>query len=332
MRERLTRDTELDIRSLRSFVAVAEDLSFTRAAARLFVAQQSISRDIQSLERRLGSPLFVRTTRRVVLTPEGRRFFAGAKELVALHDRIVDETLPIGRPIVVDLLSAGRRTGPRVLDAMRQAAPHIEFRSRYGGATGMAIREVRAAEIDIAIGRADWVGRSRQPDVQHHLVRLEPLALMLPATHPLAGIGDVPVSELAGLEIDANPAHPEAHEWADLARQLLSLADARSAPIHAPATSLDDQADHLMRQGLPILTAIDHVPVPGGVIRQLTDPVPLFPWSIIWRRGIHSELRAAIEDATAALALETDWLVPPAHHWLPEPEASRPGRRVRRTR
>src|ERR671914_150460 len=120
MREGLTRDTELDIRSLRSFVAVAEDLSFTRAATRLFVAQQAISRDIQSLERRLGSPLFVRTTRRVVLTPEGRRFLAGAKELVALHDRILDETLPIGRPIVVDLLSEGRRTGPRVVDALRK--------------------------------------------------------------------------------------------------------------------------------------------------------------------------------------------------------------------
>src|SRR5687768_2845296 len=112
MRERPVRDAVLEIRALRSFIAVAEELSFTRAAARLFVAQQAMSRDIQLLERRLGVPLFVRTTRHVTLTPEGHRLLARAKELVVLHDRVLDDMLPIGRPIIVDLLSDGRLTGP----------------------------------------------------------------------------------------------------------------------------------------------------------------------------------------------------------------------------
>ena len=84
-------DADLDIRLLRYFVAVAEELHFTRAAARLFVAQQALSRDIGRLEARVGTPLFVRTTRRVTLTPEGRRLLDRARPLLALHDEIVVE-------------------------------------------------------------------------------------------------------------------------------------------------------------------------------------------------------------------------------------------------
>ena len=126
--EPLTVGTELDIRSLRYFVAVAEELHFTRAAARLFVAQQALSRDIQALERRLGTPLFVRTTRRVSLTPEGERLLGRARELVALHDLTVREIREPARPVIVDLVADERLTGVRILERARSIAPDIEFR------------------------------------------------------------------------------------------------------------------------------------------------------------------------------------------------------------
>jgi DNA-binding transcriptional LysR family regulator len=70
---------ELDLRLLRHFVAVAEELHFTRAAARLYLTQQALSRDIRRLEEQLGVSLFTRTTRRVALTPEGQRLLTRAR-------------------------------------------------------------------------------------------------------------------------------------------------------------------------------------------------------------------------------------------------------------
>jgi DNA-binding transcriptional LysR family regulator len=313
---------DLDVRTLRYFVAVAEELNFTRAAARLFVAQQAVSRDIRQLEQRLGAPLFVRSTRRVTLTPEGERLLMRARELVALHDAIIDDVAGPGRPVIVDLLSDGRLTGPRTLEALRAAAPDLDFLGRYGGATAVAVRMLKSAELDVALGRIDWIGQTVDAGLERRLVRWEPLAVLLPAGHPLTRLEAIPVSRLAGLEIDVNPARPDATEWIDFARQFLDLAGATATPPHISAVGLDNQAHHLVRQGLPILTAIDHVPVPGGVVRPLVEPVPVYPWSIAWRRGLRRDLVAAIESATRRLSAETDWLELPGDAWLPRPESS----------
>jgi DNA-binding transcriptional LysR family regulator len=316
------RDTEIDIRSLRYFVAVAEELSFTRAAERLFVAQQAISRDIGQLERRLGTQLLVRTTRKVSLTPEGQRLLVRARELIALHDQLLDELGASTRPIVMDLLSEGRLTGPRILEAVRQAAPELEFRGRYEGGLGRAIRRLQSGEIDLALGRADGLGRS-STGLSTRLIRLEALAVLLPAAHPLAAEPHVPVAALAGMEVDVNLANPDAPEWSDLSRQFLALSGASATPPHLPAVGAEEQAHHLTRQGLPILTGIDHAPIAGGVVRQLVDPVPIYPWSLVWRSGLQPRILAPVESAAADLAAKGGWLELPEGAWLPEPEASR---------
>ena len=323
MNDRRVPDTDLDIRTLRQFVAVAEELSFTRAAARLFVAQQAVSREIQALERRLGTTLFLRTTRQVTLTPAGQRLLERARQLVALHDDLVDDVAGPARPVIVDLLSEGRMTGPRVLEALRAAAPDQEFRGRYGGATAAAIGQVLSGELDVCVGRTDWIGQRQRSELERRLVRYEPLAVLLPADHPLARLDEIPIARLAGQEIDGNPARPDATEWVDLVGQFLDFAGAIPTPPHVAALGPDDQAHHLVRQGLPILSAVDHADVPGGVVRPLVDPVPIFAWSICWRRGLRRNVVEAIEAAVEVLTEGTDWLDVPSDAWLPEPEASR---------
>src|SRR5215218_4200367 len=129
---------ELDLRLLRHFVAVAEELHFTRAAARLYLAQQALSRDIGRLEQQLGVRLFIRTTRRVALTAEGERLLVRARELLALHDQTLQELDDHHRPLLVDLLAEGH-TPARVLGAARRRAPHTELVARFHGGFGAAL-------------------------------------------------------------------------------------------------------------------------------------------------------------------------------------------------
>ena len=316
-------DADLDIRSLRAFVAVAEEMHFTRAAARLFIAQQALSREVRRLERQLGTPLFLRTTRRVSLTPDGERLLPRARELMRLHDAVLAEMGAPARPVIVDLMSAGRLTGSRVLEAARTSAPDLEFRRRHGGGMGTSIALLQAGELDVAFGRAEWPGQRPVRGLQRRVIRFEPLAALLPREHPLARRRAVRVAELRGLELDVNPASPDAHEWIDLMEQFVSMADARTVPPHLPAVGLEDQALHLMQQGLPIITTTDHVAVPGGVIRRIVDPVPIYVWSMLWRSDDRSPAIAALAEAAALVGRERDWLVLPDDAWLPEPEATR---------
>jgi hypothetical protein len=159
------------------------------------------------------------------------------------------------------------------------------------------------------------------------LVRLEPLAVLLPAAHPLAQLEAVPVRSLRGLEIDGLPPHSDTPEWTDLVVQFFALSGAHSTPPHLPAIGLEEQGYHLVRQGVPILASADHHEVPGGVLRPLVDPIPLSAWSMAWRRDADSEGISALRDAAAALAAADDWLRQAVNRspdrWLPEPDASR---------
>jgi DNA-binding transcriptional LysR family regulator len=293
----------------------------------LYVAQQALSREIQRLEARLDTKLFVRTTRRVTLTPDGERLLVRARDLVARHDAVwADVHGPVAQPLVVDLMSEGRLTGIRVLDLARNLAPSIELRGRYTGGTGEALERLATGGLHVVLGRVDWLEAPPMPTIEHVLVRLEPLALLLPADHPLARHETVPVRRLKGLEIDGLPPHSRTPEWADLLVQFFALSGAHSTPPHLPAIGLEEQGYHLVRQGVPILTSID---VPGGVRRPLVDPIPLYAWSLAWRRDTQSEGLAALRDAAAELATSENWLgmatngARGTETWLPEPDASR---------
>ena len=318
---------ELDLRALRYFVAVAEELHFTRASARLFIAQQALSRDIGRLERELGTQLFVRTTRRVALTPAGERLLVRARELLTLHDALWRELHPAARTYVADLLSEGRRTGLIVLEAARDAAPDIDFRGVYGGGMAKAVSGLLAGDIDVAFGRVDWTGRRESAALEAEIIRFEPLAVLLPDNHSLAWLDAIPLAAFEGLQIDVNIDDPASPEWTDLARQLLSLAKARPVAAHPTAVGVGEASVHLRRQGLPILTGLDMADVPRGVVRPIVKPTMLFPWSIVYRRGSEVEPGvAALLEAARSTSRGERWLDRPKNAWLPAPESSVGGR------
>ena len=137
----------------------------------------------------------------------------------------------------------------------------------------------------------------------------------------------IPVRSLQGLEIDGLPIHADAPEWTDLIVQFFALSGAHSTPPHLPAIGLEEAGHHLVRQGLPILASADTVEVPGGVLRPLVDPVPLYAWSMAWRRESSGEGITALRAAALELGTAHDWLGAARDDnddsWLPEPDRSR---------
>jgi LysR family transcriptional regulator, benzoate and cis,cis-muconate-responsive activator of ben and cat genes len=87
----------VDLRQLRYFVAVAEELHFSRAAARLNLAQSALSSQVRALEREVGGPLLVRSTRRVALTPAGEALLSDASEILAAADGALDRARALAR-------------------------------------------------------------------------------------------------------------------------------------------------------------------------------------------------------------------------------------------
>jgi DNA-binding transcriptional LysR family regulator len=314
---------DLDVRAMRIFVAVAEELHFTRAAARLHVTEQVLSRAIRRLEDKLGVALFVRTTRRVSLTRDGEAVLEAARELIRVNDRIVHGLWNTDRAVAVDIIDE-RLTSWRILQAARTAKPQLELMARHGGGLGGAIEPLLAGELDAAFGRVGGLDAPLPEALQSRILRLEPLGVLLPVDHPLADLDAIPGDRLVDQEIDISEGNTHAPEWVDLGRQFAARVAARPQPAHKTAEGLEETARHLARERLPILTHLEHPPVDGGVMRPLRDPTPLYAWSIVHRGERMLAGVAALQDAAAALARQERWLDRPSGSWLPEPEASEP--------
>ncbi|WP_418957347.1 LysR family transcriptional regulator [Streptomyces tritici] len=316
----MTSSTDLDPRLLRAFTAVADELHFTRAAARLYVAQQALSRDIRRLERELGAELFVRTTRQVTLTPDGERLLPYARQVLAAHDALADAFRAAARPLLVDLNSPELATTSRVLARARELAPDQELMARYeSGLTGAAA-QITAGGLDVSFGRYGGLPAATRARLGAQLVRYEPMAVILPEDHPLAGVPEVPLDALAGERIYAGAGNERTPEWTDLAARLFAGRGIAIAPPAPLAVGKEEFRRLMDRHRVPVLAVVGFPPMPGTVQRPLTAPVPLSPVSLVWRKGLRHPGLDALRRAAAELADREGWLVRPPGSWLPEGE------------
>jgi DNA-binding transcriptional LysR family regulator len=187
----------LELRHLRYFVAVAEELHFGRAAARLGMAQPPLSQQIQRLELLLGVQLFERTSRRVQLTEAGRAFLAEAERVLTAAGTAVEAARRAGRGESGELRVAFAAT------VMFMALPAIirEFRNRFAEVrldlrempTGPQLAQLRRGEIDIGFVREP----SPDPELEMVTVMREPLRIAINSNHPLAARTRLTVRDLA---------------------------------------------------------------------------------------------------------------------------------------
>ncbi|OIJ99542.1 LysR family transcriptional regulator [Streptomyces monashensis] len=310
---------DLDPRLLRAFVAVAEELHFTRAAARLYVAQQALSRDVRRLERELGAELFLRSTRQVTLTADGERLLPYARRVLAAQDELLAARTSFGRarPLLVDLNSPGLVTGRRVLHRARELAPDCELMARYeSGLTGAA-EQILSGRLDVSFGRFAGLDPALRSGLERQPVRYEPMAVILPEAHRLAALPEVPVASLAGETVYAGAGNPRTLEWTDLASRLFEGYGIRLAPP-LPLAVGDEEFERIMgKTRYPVLAVVDFPALPRTVRRPLVDPVPLSPVSLVWRRGLVHPGLDALRRAAAEPAEREGWLRLPVEAWIP---------------
>jgi DNA-binding transcriptional LysR family regulator len=188
-------DLPVDLRELRYFVAVAEELHFGRAAERLHMSQSPLSRAIRDLERELGVVLFVRTTRRVELTPAGTALLERARRALAEIDAAVDEARRVAKPdrgvLGVGYTPFTRSQATRIAEELKRQRPELELRLEED-VTPELLRQVASHEL-AAAAVMETPAAARRHGIRIDALRDEPLLAALPTTHDYANADAIPV-------------------------------------------------------------------------------------------------------------------------------------------
>jgi DNA-binding transcriptional LysR family regulator len=182
----LDMDREIEIRHLRYFMAVAEELHFGRAAERLHIAQPPLSQQIRKLEEILGFPLFHRTSRVVKLTSAGELFLERTRRTLRKMQEDVEEARSVGRGGVgflkVGFIGSGMLTIlPSVLGQYRRLYPKVNLLLNEFYSSGV-MRALAEGTIDVGFLRDG--GPTEGLDVE--VVFSEPFVAVVPVRHPLA--------------------------------------------------------------------------------------------------------------------------------------------------
>jgi len=277
----------MELRHLRYFVAVAESLNFTKAAAKLHLAQPSLTRQIHNLEEELGVRLLNRSKSQVALTEEGRSFLVDARRILALATESI---------LAVQRLSRGE-TGqlniaylsnfdfellPETLAAFRQSFPHIAL-NLFDLTPAEQFRALEARKIDLgfvglppplaAAGALQWesIGRHR-------------IVVVLPTKHPLASKGQVKLGELETMFFVgmSEKTHPGFRDWLNRTCQ-----QAGFTPRVLQDAELEPALMTFVAEGLGVTLAREHIkklPHPGVAFRPLA-PAVVSDYCIAWSRN-----------------------------------------------
>ncbi|HET9317963.1 MAG TPA: LysR substrate-binding domain-containing protein [Vicinamibacteria bacterium] len=204
--------SRVELRHLRYFVALAEELHFGRAAERLHISQPPLSQQIAALEKEIGVTLLRRTSRSVALTEAGRLFLAEARETLALAGRAVDlarraATGEVGRVQVGFVPACG--VIPAAVRRFTRRFPNVQLTLRHM-ASAEQLDALRRGGIDVGFVHLPIDA----PDVACELVESHPLFAAVPARHPLSRRRRVSWRALGGETFIGFPrqAAPGAHD------------------------------------------------------------------------------------------------------------------------
>jgi DNA-binding transcriptional LysR family regulator len=290
----------MELRHLRYFVAVAEELHFGRAAIRLHMAQPPLSQQIRQLEEEIGVTLLDRTKRRVELTPAGRAFLEEARRTLGQAERAVRTAQRASRGETGHLAigfvpTADLDVLPRVLALWRTRFPDVEV-ELYALSPGQQVEALREGRIQVGLLRPpiDDAGLTVEP------IHREPLVAALPERHPLARrarirLGDLHADAMILFPRDSSPSRY------DMLVGVCRYAGFAPRVVHGEYTLPTNLALIAAGLGVTLLPAsIRNLQRTGVVYRPLMPPVPELEMAVAYGREERSPVLPAFLDVLRA--------------------------------
>jgi DNA-binding transcriptional LysR family regulator len=275
----------MELRHLRSFVAVAEERHFGRAAARLHMAQPPLSQQIRRLEDELGATLLHRTTRSVELAPAGEVLLVRAREILAAVDSAAEDARraargEFGRLAVGFTGSATYALLPSVAAALRRSLPGVMLDLRGELLTPAQVEGLLDGTLDLGLLRPPV----REGDLAVEVVRSEPLVAVLPEAHPLAAADAVPLEELADEPFVVYPSHFRSvvHDAVEETCAAHGFHPRVALEVSETATLVSFVAAGLGVSLVP--ESVEHMTVHGAVYRPLAREPATVELAVAWRR------------------------------------------------
>ena len=263
----------MEIHQLRYFVAVAEEGSFSRAAARVRVAQPSLSQQIRKLEAEVGQPLFDRLPRSVVLTEAGHCLIDYARKILSSIDdarRCVGELKgEIGGKLAVGAIpTIAPYVLPKLVGKFQEHYPAVTLEIVEDVTDGIT-RRIEAGELDVALASTC----QSSPTLRRESLGNEPLLALVPEGHPLAERTQVEMDDLKSQRFLL------LHEMHCLSRQVHHLLESRHLqPEIALAGSQLGTIANMVAAGIGVSIVpqlmVNHQATPGCVSRPFAPPVP----------------------------------------------------------
>jgi DNA-binding transcriptional LysR family regulator len=293
----------MELRHIEYFVAVAEELNFTRAAERLSIAQSPVSAQVRKLERELGVRLFDRTTRSVELTPAGRSFYVEATALLAAAQRAADNVRlagqgRLGRLSLAFTGSATYSLMPQLVQAYAQRFPDVVLDVRSEMLT--------PGQVDGLLDGSISVGLLRPPVHAEGLVvevlREEPLVALLPVTHPLAARVDFKLYDLRLENFISYPSSPPSSVYQTVTA---ACRQAGFTPKIRQEVAETSSLVALVAAGLGVALApasVRHLRINGVTHRPIRGTDVTLPLAVAYRGGMVPPIvRGYLETARAVL-------------------------------
>jgi DNA-binding transcriptional LysR family regulator len=301
----------MELRQLRYFVTLAEELHFGRAAAREHIVQSALSQQVQRLERELGVRLLERSTHHVSLTAAGAVFLVEARQILAHVARAaaIARTATGASPTLrVGIIDSSYDSMPQILHEVQARHPGLVIHQVEVGVPEQ-YQQLIDGRLDVGIGRAALA----PPQIASRLFRRDPLGVLVPRDHRFAELEAVPVAILAREPL-LLAEEARAPEFNQFTIEMCRAAGFTPTVYEGTVESIRAAAD-LVAQGrcLYCVPSSCIAALPGTIWRPLTEPASYYPWSVLWRADNVSAHVRAIVSCARSMSSRLGWLVTADH-------------------